>query len=374
MPYVNKDSGIEVAVERLDDVSFERSGGAIDLLQTKHHIDRVADLTDFSADLWKTLRIWSEAVAADPSLPSRTRMALITTGSIADVAAAAWLRPASAYPAGRRREAKRAAERLSEVAQSSKNESLKPAFAAFLALPDSLRASLLSAVEILDSQPLLSDIEALLDDALRMVAPSGKVALAREMLEGWWWPKICSAIIESPAGRIAVAEIETKLDDIREQLRRDALTSDFEHVEPSDAELEGYDAFPFIDQLRLIGIGGNRIQWAKRDYYRAFSQRSKWTREYAVFDGEIARFEFRLIEEWQPQFAAMADGHEKAPGDCQTLRQAGQDLYHWVETGARFPFRALISRSLNVGSYHILANDVRVGWHRDFTALMTKKS
>jgi len=81
MDYVNRDSGVEVAVERLDDVSFERDGTPIELLQTKHHVARVAELTDHSPDLWKTFRIWAEAVEADPSLPSRTRMALITTGS-----------------------------------------------------------------------------------------------------------------------------------------------------------------------------------------------------------------------------------------------------------------------------------------------------
>ena len=48
------------------------------------------------------------------------------------------------------------------------------------------------------------------------------------------------------------------------------------------------------------------------------------------------------------------------------LRDAGHKLYGWVETDARFPLRTTISRFLNVGSYHILADDLRVGWHRDY--------
>jgi hypothetical protein len=48
------------------------------------------------------------------------------------------------------------------------------------------------------------------------------------------------------------------------------------------------------------------------------------------------------------------------------LREAGQKLYGWVEAEARFPIRTAVSRFLNVGSYHILADDLRVGWHRDY--------
>lgn len=126
----------------------------------------------------------------------------------------------------------------------------------------------------------------------------------------------------------------------------------------------------FVRQLRTVGIGANRLQYAKRDYYRAFAQRSRWTRQSLLFDGEVSRFEKNLIEEWQPRYAKMCDGL-KPDCDNGTAQQAGQELYSWVETDARFPFRTITARFLNVGSYHILANDLRVGWHRDFEALHT---
>lgn len=47
-----------VYTETLDDVVFETGGEAPELLQTKYIINRAADLTDSSTDLWKTLRIW----------------------------------------------------------------------------------------------------------------------------------------------------------------------------------------------------------------------------------------------------------------------------------------------------------------------------
>lgn len=45
------DSDIEVAIEKLDDVSFESGGTPQELLQTKHHVTKTGDLTDASVDL-----------------------------------------------------------------------------------------------------------------------------------------------------------------------------------------------------------------------------------------------------------------------------------------------------------------------------------
>jgi hypothetical protein len=366
IPHLNTGVEIAISVERLDDVAFEKNGTPFELLQTKHHIDRVASLSDTSPDVWKTLRVWAEAAAADPSLPSRTKLVLVTTGEAPLGSASALLRPPQTYPLGTKRDPKSAKERLTEVAETSKNTSLKSAFTAFLALSDAMRSSLLSAVEIVDRQPLLTDLGNELEHALRLVAPGGKSALAREMLEGWWWPRICTALMANPPDAIAIGAIEAKLDDIRDTLKRDALVADYEHAEPDDAEIAEYDGFRFVQQLRVIGLGGNRLRFAKRDYYRAFVQRSKWTREHVVLDEELERFEQRLVEEWEPRFAAMCDLHVGRENNEAKLKQDGQDIYYWVETEARFPFRSLTAKFLNVGSYHILANELRVGWHRDF--------
>ncbi|SLN69252.1 hypothetical protein ROJ8625_03612 [Roseivivax jejudonensis] len=163
-------------------------------------------------------------------------------------------------------------------------------------------------------------------------------------------------------------EVEQKLDDIRDGLKRDALPLDMEHFVPSAAELESLDQMRFVKQLQSVGIGGSRLEYAKRDFYRASTQRSRWVRDSLLFDDEVGRFEQLLIEEWQPRFAQMCDGLTDGC-DAAALRNSGQKLYGWVETDARFPIRSQIARFLTVGSYQILADDLRVGWHRDFESL-----
>lgn len=231
-----------------------------------------------------------------------------------------------------------------------------------------MRRALVAAIEIIDGAPLIADLASLIEERIRMIAPSGKAPFAREQLEGWWWPRICTVLQAETPRTIPVLEVEKKLDDIREGFKRDALPLDMEHVDPSQAELDSLEEMRFVRQLRLVSLGGRRLQYAKRDFYRASAQRSQWARRNLLFDGEVGDFEMTLIEEWQPRFEQMCHGLIE---DCHEtdLREAGHKLYGWVETGARFPLRTTVSRFLNVGSYHILADDLRVGWHRDYQSL-----
>jgi hypothetical protein len=92
-----------------------------------------------------------------------------------------------------------------------------------------------------------------------------------------------------------------------------------------------------------------------------------------VFDGEIAKYEVTLIEEWQPRFQQMQEKLAAGELSPAAQRASGQEIYSWVEAEARFPFRSVTHRFLTVGSYHMLANDLRVGWHPDYvTACATE--
>lgn len=362
--YAYSDSGIEIAVEKLDDVSFEKDGTALELLQTKHHLKKAGDLTDTSVDLWKTLRVWAETSKADPSLPGRTRFALVTTAQAPIGSAASHLRPADV---GNRNPAM-AEDILLKAGAASKSTSLTKAITAFTALTPEMRSALVASIDIIDRAPLIADMESSIEERLRMIAPRGKAALAREHLEGWWWPRICATLQAKTPDTISVLEVEQKLDDIRDSLKRDALPFDMADVDPPQEEFDSLDEMRFVRQLRSIGIGANRLQFAKRDFYRASTQRSRWARQNLLFDDEVGQFDRTLIEEWQPRFAQMCDGLPEVSNDT-ALREAGHKLYGWVETDARFPLRTTTSRFLNVGSYHILADDLRVGWHRDYETL-----
>jgi hypothetical protein len=104
-----------VSIETLDDVVFEQTGAAPELLQTKHHLKKTADLTDSSQDLWKTIRIWSEALATGRT-SEETLFFLITTAQAADGHAAHYLK------LGTFRAPETAMLRLNSTAESSTSQ------------------------------------------------------------------------------------------------------------------------------------------------------------------------------------------------------------------------------------------------------------
>lgn len=115
----------------------------------------------------------------------------------------------------------------------------------------------------------------------------------------------------------------------------------------------------------LAEVSHKRILSAVRDYYRAYEQRSRWVREDLLLTGELSKYERRLIEEWELVFDRAKDelGDEAAE---ELKTKMAKEIYAWVES-ADFPVRPRVrEKSITRGSYHMLANSLRVGWHPDF--------
>lgn len=137
---------------------------------------------------------------------------------------------------------------------------------------------------------------------------------------------------------------------------------------PSPEIIAELDKRPFVQQLRRIKIGAPRIELAIRDYYRAFEQRSRWTRQELLVDSELERYEEDLKEAWEPRFLTLLDS---LPNSCapEMKISGGQKIFQWAEQDADFPLRSVRERFLTHGSFQMLANRNLVGWHPDFKEL-----
>ncbi|WP_324614060.1 ABC-three component system protein [Streptomyces sp. NRRL F-5122] len=124
--------------------------------------------------------------------------------------------------------------------------------------------------------------------------------------------------------------------------------------------------------MHLIETGNSRIGIAVRDYIRAFTQRSRWSDENLLLPGEISRFERKLTEEWEDLFAEMEDELGPAATEAQKVA-AAKAIYKWAMREGRRSIRPGCDEPfVSKGSFHILADDLRVGWHVDFLSrLMT---
>lgn len=148
---IAKSPQLEISIEKFDDVGFEVNGEPTQLIQTKHHVGKLGNLTDASVDLWKTLLIWTKRVTEDVEAPFRIKFVLLTTGFAPDGSAAALLRM-------RERDESAADQLLLKTAASSKNKENAAAYQAYSALPEDLRQSMLKAILVLDGSPNIVDV------------------------------------------------------------------------------------------------------------------------------------------------------------------------------------------------------------------------
>lgn len=351
-----KDEAFAVYLETLDDVVFERDGSAPELLQLKHHCDRAANLTDASPDLWKSFRVWMEG-RGNGSVPEDARLYLITTSSVGGGSSASYLMLED------RNEAE-ALRKLQETATTSTNQANEPAYRLFRSLPPDDRAALVRAITILPNAPNISDVSEALRVQARLSVKRSHLDSFLTRLEGWWYRRAVGQLIAPNTPPILSNEIESEIDDLREQFKLDALPVDQDIL---DEEIDStvYEDRMFVRQVKLTGVGNRRILAAIRDYYRAFEQRSRWIREDLLLIGELDRYEKFLREEWELQFDRVADelGDDLAE---EAKRAAAQEIYAWVEQSC-YPIRPQVQHpSMTRGSLHILSDCLKVGWHPEF--------
>lgn len=355
----SRTSDFVVSLETLDDVSFEVGGEPLAVLQAKHSLKAAANLTDLSAELWKTLRVWLVGLASG-EIPLGTARFLITTAAAARGSACAAL-----GIEGRDRDVAEAAKRLKHAATSSTNSELKPAFEAYLALEEVEREALLAQVYVIPSQPDAVEIAEQLQSELYHVSLNHQ-ALSVQMLEGWWFKRVLNELVH-PEGGIPRAEIDAQISDIQESLKPDALPID-EDLDTLMVALEQLPEFadrPFYKQVELVSGSQLRIRNAITSYLQAFRQRSAWTRHDLLFDADLGKYDKRLQAEWELQYGQVCD--ELGPDATDAaIAQAGRALLKWAEDA-----HISIRSGVNVpwvcrGSLHMLAEDMRVGWHPQF--------
>lgn len=354
------DPDFSVTVETLDDVTFEKSGEPTDLLQTKHHRTQAANLTDASPDLWKTLRIWFEGRAAG-TVPPSAALHLITTSVASAGSAVAKLRSAD-------RDVEKALAELDATASTSTNKDNAKAYEAFLAATFDERREMLESITIIDSAPAITDIDAELHAVIFWAVQREHQHGFLKRLEGWWYRRVIKQLAEgAPRAAVLSNELEEEMSELREQFKQDSLPIDPDLLQFSveDAAAIALSDSLFIRQLELAKAGRQRIAMAIRDYYRAFEQRSRWLRDDLVVVGELEKYETRLIEEWQLYFEAVKDDIGSSAADEAKLI-AARTVLKWAESVPLHIRPSVTTSFVSRGSFHILADQVRVGWHPEF--------
>jgi hypothetical protein len=183
-------------------------------------------------------------------------------------------------------------------------------------------------------------------------------------LLGWWEDRLTAHLGASRQDVITAQELTDRVAFLREQFSTTNLPIDDDIFLMAIPEVE-LSARVFMQQLRLIALPNSAMTIALREYYRAFVQRSRWVKDDLLYTDELPRYERRLREEWERHFALRQP--EAGSNTSESARQElGVAMYRSL-TERDIRIRANCSEPFIMrGSFHMLADDLSIGWHPDF--------
>ncbi|GAA3464260.1 ABC-three component system protein [Saccharothrix longispora] len=351
-----------VAVEAGDDIEVSHEQGR-DFWQLKHRAPGTR-ITDAASDLWKSLRIWAtEWTKHDHSTDAPTFF-LLTTADAPPGSAAYHLRPPDTDGA---RDETTALELLDQARATSRSKTNKAAYEAWDNLDLPQKRALLARVQVLDAGPDIEKTTAQLTGLANLAVGHEHAERFVQRLDGWFLQRVLAQLRDRSAGPVTGLEFDQVFSERRDEFRPGNLRI-ADDIAEMDATGSEHGDKTFVHQLRLLGVSDNRVRRAVRDYLRAFTQRSRWSNDNLLRPGELGKYERRLVEEWETRFDIMSDELDEQAAEADKLREA-KAIYRWVEQEARFAIRPGCDEPfVTKGSYHMLADDMQVGWHPDFVA------
>ena len=359
----NDDDQSEISIEKFDDVSFGSGDTPETMIQVKHHVKVYGDLNDASTDMWRTLKVWIDAIKDNADLLLKTKFVIITTSSAPEATAAYYLKPESET-----RNSLLAYTILKKVSEESQNKSHGKYYKAFTSISETQIQQLLDCVFVIDKCSNIINVETDIKKAIKYSCLPQYISKVFERLEGWWYKKTIEALCSETPIFISQNQVRSYIVSVGQEYAPDNLPIDVDEFDDIELDALTPNDQMFHEQLKLICIGNNRLKIAIRDYFRAFQQRANWVREDLLYTNELDEYEKRLIDEWEHSFYAMQDDlaeyGDKITEDIKVLK--GKKLFREIEEkDLRIRDRcsdAFVMR----GSYHILANQFKIGWHIDF--------
>jgi hypothetical protein len=355
-----------ISLEKFDDIIFQDKGSVLESIQTKHHLNSIKSLSNASTDLWKTIRVWCSTIKNKEINTADVKFTLITTQTAPDNSAASFLRPNT------HRSVPRALALLMDVAQHSTSGENTSAYQAFRDLSPEERQQLVERICILDASPNITDVGDKIKLELRVSCRQEHIDLVVPRLEGWWMGKIILHLknTDDSAAVLYQSDLLGFLHDICEEYHADNLPIEFFNDYDFGEEDIPDSKKNFIRQLEIIEVRNPRIRQAIGDYYRAFHQRSKWVREDLLLNDEEKKYENRLINEWSRLFEEMKEEISTDTTSKEKIKK-GRELFNQIvdqcADKSEFHIRPRCTEPYVVrGSYHMLADELRIGWHVEF--------
>lgn len=359
-------AGAAIGIETADDVAVLAADGSLVLEQDKHSIrDAAEPFGDRSKDLWNTLMIWIEAVESKQVALETTAFLMVTNKVLTDciakqIAAAAEPVDAEKCVLALKKAAKEPPQTISVLVERV----LRPSSALTL-------QSLILRIELADGAASTSGAELRRTTMSHLQLPewcgSHVDSIADELL-GWlhnsameFWRQKQPAWIQRDH---FVNQLHAMIDRRKRQLSRERA----EHLIPVTPDKIGEEkGRPFVKQIHLVSEDDAVVDTSIREFIRCNIEKSRLSKEGNVTDDDWKAFEGALLSRW-----------DKIRQRVVRIKAGAtdSDIGFEIFTETTEEHREKLAGSdteqvyLTSGTYHRLADLLRVGWHPRYEALM----
>jgi len=352
-----------IKLENLDDVEVGDIN-RIDLHQTKFHNKKAANLSDASVDIWKTIRVWSEMFLKKEIDLDNALLVLVTTSPTSPKSI---LKELTDKKDGDKTIDNITAQ-LENVTRISENKQLETSFEAFNKLSSVQKKKLIQCIHIKDNALNFEGLKKSIQKELELVCLPQYIERVYQDLEGWWYEQ-CIQHLQGNKDSITYDETRRYIIYLNDSLKSDNLPIDV-FIRDSKIDDNEYDDRLFVSQLKIINIGKNALRVAKRDYYRASEQRSKWIREKLVDPQEEIDYEARLKDDWHSKFAILKDDVEGLSEEVEVERCKDFYIRFYGNSCPLIHIRPKVTDIFIIrGSCHMLIDNQNISWHPNYPTI-----
>lgn len=361
-------AGFVIGIETDDDVAIRGADGSQLLEQDKHSIqDNAKPFGDRSKDLWNTLSIWIEALDAGEVAPETTRFLMVTNKELPKCIA----RNISL--------AESEAQVMACIAELETAAKSPPQQIAILMqrvmLPTS-RASLkklIERTELVDELAHSAGLELRKNTIALLQLPEWCLAysdsIADELL-GWLHRTVLAAWQQNMPAWIQRDHFVNQLHAVIDRRKRQIKRERAENLIPVPDERLGQEkGSPFVKQIYLVSDDDSVVDNAIREFVRCNIEKMRLSTEGNITDDDWKAFEVTLQGRWEKIRARVM-----RMSQLEKEEDIGFEIFTDTTEEHREKLAGIDTEQvyLTSGTYHRLANMIRLGWHPRFEELMHK--
>ena len=361
-------AGSIIGIETDDDVAVRGANKSQLLEQDKHSIQ--ADATPFadrSKDLWNTLAIWIEALDSKEVAGDSASFLMVTNKLLPDCIAK------KIGHAETKTQIDECIVALEKAGQNSPEHIrhqvervLRPASI------ETLR-SVISKCELIDASQASTGQQLRKETVAQLQLPESCLTAADSITDellGWLHKTALAAWQINQPAWIERNHFVNQLHAIIDLRKRQITRERAEHLIPVTDEKVGREkGSHFVKQLHLVTDDDGVVDNAIREFIRCNIEKSRLSVEGNVTDDDWNAFETALLSRWDKIRARVLRMKKSNPE---------QDIGFEIFTETTEDHLEKLAGSdteqvyLTSGTYHRLADMIRIGWHPRFKALMEK--